>query len=132
MALGQFVGTVVVCQVIDLFGSVLPVESIDQALDALQTLGVLADDILLSTATSDDLYTAMSDLRAALDARLASLAASLPSIQIYTPPASMPALLVAFSLYGDPARDLEIVGRNGVSDPNFLLGGEPLEVLIDV
>jgi len=131
-AISKAVGVMVVAQTIDLFGSSLPVESADQAVEALTKLGKLADQILLDTETSDDLFVAMSDLRAALDAHLASLSASLPQVQQYIPPASMPALLIAFNLYGDPTRDLEIVGRNGVRDPNFVPGGEPLEILVDV
>lgn len=128
-ALSKALGVMVVAETIDLFGTSLPVESADQAIEALLSLGDLADAILLDVETSDDLYVAMTDLRAALDAHLASLSASLPTIQIYIPAATMPALLLAFNLYGDPTRDLEIVGRNRVPDPNFLVGGEPLEVL---
>lgn len=130
-ALSKAVGVMVVAQTIELFGSDLPLESASSAVETLSTLGELADQILVDTETSDDLFTAMSDLRAALDAHLASLSASLPQVQTYTPPASMPALLIAFQLYNDPTRDLEIVGRNGVKDPNFVPGGESLEVLVD-
>lgn len=130
-ALSKAVGVMVVSQTIALFGSSLPVESVDQALEALTKLGQMADQILVDTETSDTLFTAMSDLRAALDAHLASLSSSLPQVTTYTPTASIPALLLAFNLYNDPTRDLEIVGRNGVRDPNFIPGGEPLEILID-
>lgn len=129
-ALSKAVGVMVVAQVIELFGTSLPLESASAAVEALTTLGELADDILLDTETSDDLFTAMTDLRAALDAHLATLSSSLPQVQIYTPPTTMPALLLAFQIYGDPLRDLEIVGRNAVADPNFVPGGEPLEVLL--
>lgn len=115
---------------IDLIGN-LPLESVDVALEALGTLGGLADDMLTDPDTSDDVFTAMTDLRAALDAHLASLVASLPRIQEYIPPQSMPALLIAFQFYNDPTRDLEIVGRNRIKDPNFVPGGDPLELLID-
>ena len=129
-ALSKALGIMTVAQVIDLFGSSLPLESASAAVEALTTLGDLADQILLDTETSDELFTAMSDLRAALDSHLASLSSSLPTVEKYTPKASMPALLLAFQIYGDPLRDLEIVGRNNISDPNFLPGGEAIEVLI--
>jgi prophage DNA circulation protein len=130
-ALSKVLGVMVVSQTIDLFGSSLPVESAQAAVEALTTLGELADEILLDTETSDDLFTSMSDLRAALDSHLASLSSSLPTVEKYIPPASMPALLLAFQIYGDPTRDLEIVGRNNIADPNFLPGGEPVELLIN-
>lgn len=129
-ALSKCVGVMVVSQVIELFGTSLPLESASAAVEALTTLGELADDILQDTETSDDLYVAMTDLRAALDSHLATLSASLPQVQTYTPPVTMPALLLAFNIYGDPTRDLEIVGRNNVADPNFVPGGAPLEVLL--
>lgn len=112
--------------------SELPLESVQAASEALQALGALADQILQDEATSDDLFVAMSDLKAALDSQLASLTASLPSVQEYTPQADIPALLLAYRVYGDPTRDLEIVGRNKLGDPNFIPGGQPLELLIDV
>ncbi len=129
-ALGDFTKALVIAETIDLMGT-LPLESASVAVDALQTLGSLADDLLEDPDTEDDLFVAMTDLRAALDAHLATLVASLPRVQQYTPSEAMPALLLAFQLYGDPTRDLEIVGRNRVRDPNFMRGGEPLEVLID-
>lgn len=55
------------------------------AVDALATLGGLADDLLEDPDTEDDVFTAMTDLRAALDAHLATLVASLPRVQQYTP-----------------------------------------------
>jgi prophage DNA circulation protein len=43
--------------------------------------------------------------------------------------ATTPALLIAWQVHGDPTRDLELVARNEILDPNFAPGGEPLEVL---
>lgn len=130
-ALGDFLKVSAIANTIDLMGT-LPLESATVAIDALTTLGGLADDLLEDPDTEDDLFTAMTDLRAALDAHLATLVASLPTVQKYTPSEAMSALLIAFWLYNDPTRDLEIVGRNKVRDPNFVPGGEPLEVLINV
>lgn len=131
-ALGKFMKIAVVAQTINLFGGDLPLESASEAISSLEALGTLADDILLDTDTSDDLFGSMTDLRAALNTHLESLTADLPQIQEYTPPYAMPALILAFQTYGDPERDLEIVARNGVRDPNFIPGGVPLELLIDV
>lgn len=131
-ALGKFMKIAVVAQTINLFGGDLPLESASEAISSLEALGTLADDILLDTDTSDDLFASMTDLRAALNTHLESLTADLPQIQEYTPPYAMPALILAFQTYGDPERDLEIVARNGVRDPNFIPGGVPLELLIDV
>jgi prophage DNA circulation protein len=130
-ALSDFTKALVISETIDLMGT-LPLESASVAINALTTLGGLADDLLSDPDTEDDVFVAMTDLRAALDAHLAVLVASLPRVQQYIPAEARSALLIAFELYGDPTRDLEIVGRNRVRDPNFVPGGEPLEVLLDV
>jgi len=131
-ALSKAMGVMVVAQTISLFGGTIPLESAEGAVESLKTLGGLADNILIDTDTSDDLYVAMTDLRAALDTHLVYLSASLPQVQLFTPPKAMSALLIAFEFYNDPLRDLEIVGRNRIKDPNFVPGGVPLEVLLDV
>lgn len=107
----------------------LPLESADTAKQALEAIGDLAEQLLVDETTSDELFTALTDLKAALDRHLAGLASSLPSVQTYTPAVTMPALLIAWQFYGDPTRDLEIAGRNNVKDPNFVRGGVPLQVL---
>lgn len=127
-AVSKALATLAISNTLAAFGE-LPLESVDAATEALQKLGGLVDQLLLDTNTSDELFTALSEQKAALDDHLASLTASLPSVQTYTPQADIPALLLAYRIYGDPTRDLEIVGRNGVSDPNFIPGGETLEVL---
>jgi len=41
----------------------------------------------------------------------------------------MPAIVLAYRLYGDAERADEIVARNRVRHPGFVPGGQPLEVL---
>lgn len=129
-AIGKHARVCAIAGVAGLFAD-LELESSDAAAKILGVMGVLLDQLLLDETTSDELYSALVDVKAALDAHLVSLSASLPAVQTYTPAASTPALLIAFWLYGDPTRDLEIVGRNRLADPNFVPGGEPLQVLLD-
>lgn len=112
----------------DLFQQ-LPLESTDQAGAVLGTLGAALEDLLLEETLTES-YDAISDLRAALGERAAQAAQSLPSLTTYTPTSATPALLIAFWVHGDPGRDLEIVARNKVADPNFVPGA-PLEVLYE-
>ena len=49
-------------------------------------------------------------------------------LRTYTPPAPLPALVVAYSLYGDASRDAEIIARNRVRHPGFVPVA-PLQVL---
>lgn len=129
-AIGKHARVCAIAGVAALFAD-LELESSDAATKVLGTMGVLIDALLIDPTTSDDLFSALTDTKAALDAHLVSLSASLPAVQTYTPAASTPALLIAFWLYGDPTRDLEVVGRNRLADPNFVGGGAPLQVLLD-
>jgi prophage DNA circulation protein len=108
----------------------LPLESKADSAKVLDGLGDAIEALLLDPEVSDESYLALADLRTALGAQLAAAAQDLPLLTTYTPTASLPALLLAYYIHGDPTRDLEIVGRNGVADPNFVTGGEPLEVLL--
>jgi prophage DNA circulation protein len=109
----------------------LPLDSTDTATSVLTTVGGLVETLILNTTTSDALFVALQDLKAALDKHLAGLASELPAMTTFTPTNSMPALLVAYFVHGDPTRDREVVARNDVKDPNFVTGGEPLKVLLD-
>ena len=127
-AIGKAVRTMSLIGVANVFRT-LPLESTSATNKVLTTLGGLTQRLLADDATSDALAAALTDLRAAMQQHLDVVAGNLPSITTYTPAASVPALLLAWQLHGDPTRDLEIVARNDVLDPNFVPGGEPLEIL---
>jgi prophage DNA circulation protein len=127
-AVGKAVRTLSLVGVADRFRTLAP-ESGAAATEALDVLGGLVEQLLADETTSDDLAAALTDLRAATQQQLGALVGSLPTTTTYTPPGSVPALLLAWQLHGDPTRDLEIVARNGVLDPNFVPGGAPLEIL---
>lgn len=127
-AIGKHARVCAVAGVAGLFAA-LELESSDAATKILGTMGTLLDELLLDETTGDELFSALTDVKAALDAHLVGLSASLPSVQMYTPAAATPVLLISWWLYGDPTRDLEIVGRNRLTDPNF--AADPLQVLLD-
>jgi len=99
--------------------------------DAIAMRDDLADrlDAAATAATDDTTYLALTDLRAAVVTDLTERAATLPRIGHVTPPATLPALVLAHQAYGDATRDVDIVGRNHVRHPGFVPGGTPLEVL---
>jgi len=78
------------------------------------------------------IYDALSDVRAALVTHIQRVGLPLPRIQHYSPATTMPALVLAQSLYGDALRDADIIRRNRIRYPGFVPGGETLEVLVDV
>lgn len=87
-------------------------------------------DAEMETA-ADEVYLALADLRVALVRDIAERGAQLPRLTTYTPPATLPALVVAHRIYGDASREAEIVSRNRIRHPGFVPGGQALEVLND-
>jgi hypothetical protein len=71
----------------------------------------------------------LMDARLAVAADLTTRGGSLPRIAYVTLPATQPALLAAYTIYGDAGRDEELVARNQVRHPGRVPGGVPLEVL---
>ncbi len=109
----------------------------DSALAAMATLTEAIDEQLAAVGVvdgrpvDDDVYAALVDLRAAVARDLTVRAAKLPRTVRYTPPATLPALVIAHHVHDDAARDAEIVARNAIRHPGFVPGGRPLEVLAD-
>lgn len=110
--------------------SALTIDTSDTALAALEDLADAIASIAETPGVGDEVYGALVDLRAALDAHLRGVALLLPSVTRYTPPESTPAILLAWRLTGDARRADEIVARNpAVPDPGALPGGEELAIL---
>lgn len=106
-------------------------ESLD---DALAVRDVLADalDALSDTAEDDRGYQALVAARAALLRDIDTRAAQLPRLRQVQLGDPMPALVMAWDIYGDATRADEIVTRNQLRDPLRLPSGRPMEVLDDV
>lgn len=77
----------------------------------------------------DTAYTALTNLRIAVIRDITARGADLSRIVQYTPGATLPALVVAHQLYGDASKADEIVARNHIRHPGFVVGGQALEVL---
>lgn len=84
--------------------------------------GLIADE---EEQAEGDTLDALRSLRTALISDITSRVAGLPRITEYTPPGVMPAVNVAYALYGDANRDQEIRDRNDIVHPLFV----PVEVL---
>lgn len=104
--------------------------SADEAI-ALRDLFTDQFDALFDAADSDDVFTALTDLHAAVVHDLNTRAAKLPRTRKVTPSATQPALVLAQRLYGDATRADDIVARNKIRHPGFVPGGVVLEVLTD-
>jgi len=101
--------------------------TLEDALATREELEALLDE--LASGTDDDLNRELAALREALVNAVPPADQTLPEIVTFTPPQSMPALVIAHRLYQDPSRDQEIVDRNHVPNPLRVTGGAPLSVL---
>ncbi|MDA8258380.1 MAG: DNA circularization N-terminal domain-containing protein [Betaproteobacteria bacterium] len=88
-----------------------------------------AVDAVAGAPVSDDVYQALAALRAAVAEDLRVRGARLPELTTITLGAPMPALVVAYRVFGNAARDTEIVERNHIRHPGYVPGGRPLEVI---
>lgn len=110
----------------------LDYESFDQAQDMRAAITDLIDTLLLDDELSDDLYSPLCNLRAALTEHFNSVADSLPELKDYTPIQTIPALVLAYQIYGDSRRESDILSRNAsIRDQTAVPGGVTLKVLND-
>lgn len=98
--------------------------------DAIEVRTDLADRLEAAAETAPDAtYVALIDLRSAVVRDITARGADLSRIVQFTPNTTLPALVVAHQLYGNAARETEIVSRNRIRHPGFITGGQALEVL---
>lgn len=102
-------------------------DNYDEAQQALVKVSQLIDRV--ASTAPDAVFQRLQAQRAAVVADLRARGADLTRLEEYTPRVTMPALVIAYDLYEDPDRDLDIVARNRAPQPNFMPGGRPLEVL---
>lgn len=106
--------------------------------EALATAAVLLEaldsrmetfDPVSGAPVNDTVYQALAALRAAVAIDLRTRGARLPELSVYTPDATLPALVIAHRIHGDATRADEISGRNRISHPGFVAGGNVLEII---
>lgn len=90
-----------------------------------------ATSIVSGEPIDDQLYLRLAALRAQVAEDIRIRGVGLPRIGHIRPQATLPALVLAYRVYGDASRDSEIVARNHIRHPGFVPGGERLEVLRD-
>ncbi len=102
--------------------------SYDAALSAREAIAEPLDEqaeLAGDTAT----YTALVDLQAALVNAVPGVDSRLPHLIPYTPSETVPSLVLAHRLYGSVALESDVLARNGIVNPLFVVGGTALEML---
>jgi prophage DNA circulation protein len=111
------------------FTSVAEFDNYDSAVALRDDVSAALDEQL--ELASDDTFAQLADLRADLVRAVPGANSDLPHLARHTPAATVPSLVLAHRLYGDVARELDLVARNRVAHPGFVRGGVELEVLSD-
>jgi len=106
-------------------------DTLDTAIDVRDTVADLIDEEA-ETTPDDNTYTELTQARAEVVAAIPAPDQSPAQVVSYTPSATLPALVIAQTLYDNAAVESQIVTRNRPRHPGFLTGGQPLQVLSDV
>lgn len=95
-------------------------------------LGARLDTVMTEATADDDVFQAFDGLRAAVVKDLNARAPSRANLLSVPVRVTEPGLVAAYRLYGDASAADELLARNAVRHPGFLIGGQSIEALSDV
>lgn len=104
-------------------------DSYQAAVTARDSIADLIDD--QADTASDDTYPPLQQLRADLVRALPGVDSDLPHLLQTVPLVTVPSVVLAYRLYGNVDLEADLVARNRVRHPGFVVGGRALEVLSD-
>ena len=105
-------------------------ETVEEAVAARDVVADMLDieaEITMDDVVYQQLVQARTEVVQALPAADQSYSRLVP----YSPPMTLPALVIAQTLYGDGSEADQIVSKNSVRHPGFVTGGQTLQVLSD-
>lgn len=102
-------------------------DSYEAAVESREAVAAALEEQIL--VAGDESYAELVQLRADLVKSVPGADSELARLVSYTPPATIPSLVLAHQLYGDLDMEQDLLTRNRVGRPGFVLGGRPLEVL---
>ena len=103
-------------------------ESTEEAIAIRDQLIDLIEKQLLET-TDDDVYSAFQELQAQLVKVLPDMDSNLPNIEELTVPVTTSSLVLAYDKFEDLTVEQDLITRNNLPHPGFIIGGTTLEVL---
>ena len=103
-------------------------ESVEAATAQREELVDLIED-QSQTATNDDVFQTLGDLNAQLVDVVPSVDSELPNVQTVSLDSTTHSLFLAYDLFENPDAEQDIIDRNGVRHPGFILGETELEVV---
>lgn len=108
----------------------LDLESADQAKAIVGDLVAMFLEVM-NADIDPEVADAFAALKAATISHFTATAQALPQLSTYTPIYTVPAVVLAYELYGDAGMDEDLIRRNKIRHPAFVMGGRTLEVLAD-
>ncbi len=102
--------------------------SADDALQAREDLNDQVEDILLN-AEDDDVFNEFENLKALLSELLPDADADLPNAFSYEVERTTPSLVLAYDVFDNLDSEQDLILRNRIANPAFILGGQTLELL---
>lgn len=98
--------------------------------EAVTARDLISENLDAQAAVADDeTGMAIGQVRADLVKSVPGDNSSLAHLIHYTPPATVPSLVLAYQLYGDVTMESDILARNSIERPGFIVGSTVLEVL---
>ncbi len=101
--------------------------SYDEAVDARMLITDVMDEHV--EASTDDTYPQIETLRSALVQAIPGTDGDLPRLVSHTPRATTCSLVLAHTLYGNLDLEEDLIRRNNVANPGFVIGGLEIEIL---
>lgn len=101
--------------------------SYEDAVTARERVTDLID--ALAEAVSDDTFPDWLQLRGDLVKAVPGDTSDLPHLLSLTPRGTVPSLVLSYQLYGDVEGEADLLARNKIRHPGFIVGGVELEVL---
>lgn len=104
------------------FASVEDATSVrDQLRDAIENILLTTDD--------DNVYQAFNELNAQIVRTIPDPDSQLPNLEEVTVQQTMCSLVLAYDLFENPNTEDDIINRNKIKNPAFIMGGTTLEVV---
>lgn len=106
----------------------IPFESTEEALKTREQLTELIEEVLL-TSDDDEVYSTFEDLQASLVALIPDDDSNLPNLRTIKIENTVSSLVLTHDLFENHELEADIIARNKIRNPGFILGDSALEVL---
>jgi len=103
-------------------------ESVEEAVEERQRIKSVIDE-QLGITQNDDLFQALRDVNATITDAVPDKDADIPNIVEFDLLETQPAIVLVHDLFESAELEQDLIDRNGVRHPGFVLGGQQIEVL---